>query len=95
MAIKKLVLVESPAKAKTIQKFVDSDTVVRASYGHVRDLPKSTLGVAVEANFEPKYIIPKKASPIIKELKPLAKAAEVIYLATDPEATYNSRRTYY
>src|SRR6266540_3199507 len=82
---KKLVLVESPAKARTIEKFVDVGTTVRATYGHVRDLPKSTLGVNVEDNFTPKYVIPKKAAPIIKELKNLAKNADVIYLATDPD----------
>lgn len=85
MANKRLVLVESPAKAKTIQKFVDSNTVVRASYGHVRDLPKSTLGVDIEHDFEPKYLIPKKASPVIKELKALTKGVDQVYLATDPD----------
>ncbi len=82
---KRLVLVESPAKAKTIQKFVDKNTVVRASYGHVRDLPKSTLGVDVEHDFEPKYLVPKKASPVIKELKALTKGVDSVYLATDPD----------
>lgn len=82
---KNLVLVESPAKAKTIQKFVDSKTKVVATYGHVRDLPKSTLGVDPEDNFNPKYVIPKKASPIVKELKALAKKADAVYLATDPD----------
>ncbi len=85
MAGKKLVFVESPAKAKTIQKFVDKSTIVRATFGHIRDLPKSNLGVDVEHNFEPKYIIPKKASPVVKELKTLLKGADSIYLATDPD----------
>jgi len=85
MAPKRLILVESPAKAKTIQKFVDSNTTVRASYGHVRDLPKSTLGVAVDDNFEPKYLVPKKAAPVVKELKALTKSADTVYLATDPD----------
>jgi DNA topoisomerase-1 len=85
MPKKNLVLVESPAKAKTIQKFVDSSTVVRATYGHVRDLPRTNLGVDVKDNFTPKYVIPKKASPIVKELKSLAKSAETVYLATDPD----------
>jgi DNA topoisomerase-1 len=85
MSAKKLVLVESPAKAKTIQKFVDSKTKVMATYGHIRDLPKSTLGVDTEDNFTPKYVIPKKASPVVKELKVLAKNADSIYLATDPD----------
>lgn len=85
MAEKKLVLVESPAKAKTIQKFVGKGTVVRPTFGHIRDLPKSVLGVAVEGDFEPSYVIPKKASPVVKELKALAKDASTIYLATDPD----------
>lgn len=82
---KKLVIVESPAKAKTIQKFVGAGAVVKATFGHVRDLPKSTLGVSVEDDFEPKYVIPKKSNTVIKELKSAAKNAEVIYLATDPD----------
>lgn len=82
---KKLVIVESPAKAKTIQKYVGKGAVVKPTFGHVRDLPKSNLGVAVEDNFEPKYIIPKKSSPVIKELKAAAKDADEIYLATDPD----------
>lgn len=83
--MKKLVLVESPAKAKTIQKFVGKDTVVKSTYGHVRDLPKSVLGVDVDKNFEPSYLIPKKASPVVKELKAAAKGVDEVYLATDPD----------
>lgn len=85
MAAKRIVFVESPAKAKTIQKFVDKSTVVRATFGHVRDLPKSNLGVDVEHGFEPKYIVPKKSSPVVKELKALTKGVDEIYLATDPD----------
>ncbi len=85
MAIKKIVFVESPAKAKTIQRFVDKDTLVKATFGHIRDLPKTNLGVDTENDFEPKYIIPKKASPVVKELKSLVKGSELIYLATDPD----------
>ncbi len=85
MAKKKLVLVESPAKAKTIQKFVDKMTVVRPTYGHIRDLPKSTLGVEVEKDFEPKYVIPRKAAAVVKELKKLTQDASSVYLATDPD----------
>lgn len=83
--IKSLVLVESPSKAKTISKFVGNDAVVKATYGHIRDLPRSILGVDVEDNFNPKYVIPRKASPVVKELKQLAKSAEIVYLATDPD----------
>ncbi|HEY1074419.1 MAG TPA: type I DNA topoisomerase [Patescibacteria group bacterium] len=82
---KKVVFVESPAKAKTIQKFVDKSTVVRATFGHIRDLPKSDLGVDLEHDFAPKYVIPRKASPVVKELKALVKGSEEIYLATDPD----------
>lgn len=82
---KKVVFVESPAKAKTIQKFVDKSTVVRATFGHIRDLPKSDLGVDVANDFAPKYVIPRKASPVVKELKALVKGSEEIYLATDPD----------
>jgi DNA topoisomerase-1 len=57
----KLVIVESPTKAKTIQKFLGKDFEVKSSFGHVRDLPKSKLGIDVEKNFEPEYIIPTKA----------------------------------
>lgn len=85
MATKKLVLVESPSKAKTIQKFVDKSTVVKSTFGHIRDLPKSKLGVEVEKDFEPTYVIPRKASPVVKELKALAKNASEVYLATDPD----------
>ncbi len=85
MASKKIVFVESPAKAKTIQRFVDKDTIVKATFGHIRDLPKSNLGVDVEDKFEPKYIIPKKAAPVVKELKALVKGVDTIYLATDPD----------
>ena len=80
-----LVIVESPAKAKTIEKFLGRSYVVRASYGHVRDLPKTRLGIDIEDNFVPKYIELKDKKTILKELKALAKAAPTIYLATDPD----------
>ncbi len=83
--MKKLVLVESPAKAKTIQKFVGKDTTVKSTYGHIRDLPKSVLGVDVDKNFEPSYLIPKKAASVVKELKAAAKDVDEVYLATDPD----------
>lgn len=81
----KLVIVESPAKAKTIQKYLGKDFVVKSSYGHVRDLPKSTMGVDVEHDFEPKYIVPVKAKANVKDLKAAAKKAELVYLATDED----------
>lgn len=82
---KNLVIVESPAKAKTIGKFLGKNYKVKASVGHVRDLPKSDLGVDIENNFEPKYITIRGKGPIIKELKDEAKKSDNIYLATDPD----------
>lgn len=82
---KNLVIVESPAKAKTIKKYLGSNYEVVASMGHVRDLPKSTLGVDLENNFEPKYINIRKQSEVIKKLKASAKGKEKIFLATDPD----------
>jgi DNA topoisomerase-1 len=81
--MKHLVIVESPAKARTIERYLGKDFTVRASYGHVRDLPKSKLGVDVEHNFAPEYIIPKKSQKNVTELKKQAKAADDLYLATD------------
>lgn len=81
---KKLVIVESPAKSKTIQKYLGSDFEVKASMGHLRDLPKSTMGVDLES-FEPKYIPVRDRSALIKELKSDAKKAETVFLATDPD----------
>ena len=78
-----LLIVESPAKAKTIEKYLGKDFHVLASFGHVRDLPKSTLGVEVKENFAPKYIIPVKAKKVIKALKDESLKADIIYLATD------------
>ncbi|MDP3921576.1 MAG: type I DNA topoisomerase [Candidatus Omnitrophota bacterium] len=83
---KNLVIVESPAKAKTINKFLGNDFVVEASMGHVRDLPKSKMGVDLEkGDFEPHYIVIRKASKTVKHLKKVAKYAETIYLAPDPD----------
>jgi DNA topoisomerase-1 len=81
----KLVIVESPAKAKTVGRFLGKGYTVRASVGHVRDLLRSQLSVDVENNFEPKYRVPNEKKEIIKELKLLAKKADEIYLATDPD----------
>ena len=83
---KSLVIVESPAKAKTIEKFLGkSHYTVKASVGHVRDLPKSQLGEDIENNFEPKYINIRGKGDVIKELKKEAKKAKKVYLATDPD----------
>ncbi|MBQ3389570.1 MAG: type I DNA topoisomerase [Firmicutes bacterium] len=82
---KTLVIVESPAKAKSIGKFLGSRYKVVASVGHVRDLPKSTLGIDVDHGFEPKYITIKGKGPLIKDLKKEAKTAKKVMLATDPD----------
>lgn len=81
----KLVIVESPAKAKTIQKYLGKDFEVLASNGHIRDLPKSKLGVDVDNNFEPMYTEIKGKETLVKTLKKEAKKSEKVYLATDPD----------
>ena len=81
----KLVIVESPAKAKTIKKYLGSTYVVEATMGHVRDLPKSQTGVDIENNFEPKYITIRGKGEHLTKLKKLAKKSEKVYLATDPD----------
>ena len=81
----KLIIVESPAKANTIKKFLGGNTKVLASMGHVRDLPKSKLGVDEKNNFEPEYINIRGKGDLIKELKKEAKSAKKVYLATDPD----------
>ena len=86
MAKKKdLVIVESPAKAKTIEKYLGTGFKVRASMGHLRDLPKSKMGVDIEHGFEPQYIPVKEKKELIGELKSEAEAAATVYLATDPD----------
>jgi DNA topoisomerase-1 len=81
----KLVIVESPAKARTVGNFLGRGYTVKASVGHVRDLLKSQISVDVEKSFTPKYRVPNDKRPVVKELKKLAKNAEEIYLATDPD----------
>lgn len=81
----KLVIVESPAKAKTIGKYLGKNFIVEASMGHVRDLPKSQIGVDIENNYNPKYITIRGKGELIDKLKKLAKKSEKIYLATDPD----------
>ena len=80
-----LVIVESPAKAKTIEKFLGKNFKVVASIGHIRDLPKSTMGVDIENDFEPKYINIRGKGDLIKSLRSAAKKQEKIFLATDPD----------
>ena len=85
MAKTNLVIVESPSKAKTIGKYLGPGYTVKASMGHLRDLPKSTMGVDLEQNFEPKYVAVEGKEDIISELKKAAKASDTVYLATDPD----------
>lgn len=82
---KKLVIVESPTKVKSISKFLGDEYKVEASLGHVRDLPQKKFGVNVEKDFKPDYVVPKKSQPLVAKLKKAAAAAEVIYLAPDPD----------
>jgi DNA topoisomerase-1 len=82
---KNLVIVESPAKAKTIGKFLGKNYKVKASVGHIRDLPKSSLGIDIENNFKPKYITIRGKGPVVQELKNEAKKSKKVYLATDPD----------
>lgn len=85
MASKKLLIVESPAKAGTIKKYLGKDYTVMASMGHIIDLPKSQLGVDPENNFEPRYITIRGKGALLTQLKKEAKKADIIYLATDPD----------
>ncbi|MBI2196857.1 type I DNA topoisomerase [Candidatus Daviesbacteria bacterium] len=80
-----LVIVESPTKARTLQRFLGDKYQIEASMGHVRDLPKSELGVDVDKNFEPQYIIPRDKKKRVNELKKVAKTADTLWLATDPD----------
>ena len=81
----KLIIVESPAKANTIKKFLGGSTKVMASMGHIRDLPKSKMGINIEQDFEPEYINIRGKGDLIKALKKEAKNAKQVYLATDPD----------
>ena len=85
MAFKYLVIVESPAKGKTIEKYLGKNYKVVASLGHVRDLPKSRMGVDFENNYEPDYITIRGKGPVLKDLRKYAKKAEKVYLAADPD----------
>jgi DNA topoisomerase-1 len=82
---KNLVIVESPAKAKTIEKFLGKDFRVESSYGHIADLPSKELGIDVDGDFSPKYIVSDDKKPIVKKLKALAKKAEMVWLASDED----------
>ncbi|MCL4459125.1 MAG: type I DNA topoisomerase [Chloroflexi bacterium] len=82
---KKLVIVESPAKARTIGRFLGSEYTVRASIGHIRDLPSNRLGVDIDNGFTPHYVVPEKKKQVVQELKGYVREASDVYLATDPD----------
>ncbi|MDD4987028.1 MAG: DNA topoisomerase, partial [Dehalococcoidales bacterium] len=82
---KNLVIVESPAKAKTLGRILGKGYNLKASMGHIRDLPKGAIGVNIENGFAPKYVVPRTKSKLVKELKEAAKTAAAVYLATDPD----------
>ena len=82
---KNLVIVESPAKAKTIEKFLGKDYQVESSFGHISDLPSKELGVDVEGDFKPKYKVSKDKQAVVKKLRELAKKADIVWLASDED----------
>lgn len=82
---KNLVIVESPAKAKTIEKFLGKDFKVESSFGHISDLPSKELGVDVDGDFKPKYEVSKDKKAVVKKLKDLAKSADMVWLASDED----------
>src|SRR5690242_12332328 len=82
---KNLVIVESPAKAKTIKKILGKDFEVKASAGHIRDLPKKGIGVNIKKNFEPQYEVLAEKADVVKDLQEAAEKAQTVYLAPDPD----------
>ena len=89
---KGLVIIESPGKAKAIQKYLGKGFVVEASFGHVKDLPKSTLGVDIDNDFETEYVVIPGKEKVLAKLKKLALSADNIYLAPDPGPRRRSHR---
>ncbi len=85
MPDKKVLIVESPTKAKTISKYLPKDFIVESSYGHIRDLPKTRIGIDVENNFEPKYTVPKDKKSLVSSLKKLVDKSDVVIFATDAD----------
>jgi DNA topoisomerase IA len=80
-----LLIVESPAKAKTIEKILGSDFEVRSCYGHIRDLEKDDMGIDVKNNFKPRYIVPDEKKKVVNDLKQMAKKSKEVWLATDED----------
>src|SRR5512136_1189527 len=85
MAKKNLVVVESPAKARTLGKIMGSQFTIKASMGHVRDLPQKTLGVSLTEGVVPRYVVPQGKKTVVKEIRDAAAKASAVYLATDPD----------
>src|SRR5208337_1219431 len=83
--LENLVIVESPAKASTIEKFLGKDYLVKSSYGHIRDLDKKNLGIDISKDYTPQYIVPDDKAKIVSELKKLAKDAKTVWLASDED----------
>src|SRR3954468_14430249 len=82
---KNLLIVESPAKAKTIEKILGSDFEVKSCYGHIRDLEKDDMGIDINNNYKPRYIVPEEKQRVVKELKQLARKSDEVWLATDED----------
>src|SRR5258706_16261526 len=82
---KNLLIVESPAKAKTIEKILGEDFEVKSCYGHIRDLEKGDMGIDVKNNYKPRYIVPEDKAKVVKELKSIAKKSGEVWLATDED----------
>ena len=82
---KNLLIVESPAKAKTIEKILGEDFEVKSCYGHIRDLEKGDMGIDVKNNYKPRYIVPEDKEKVVKELKAIAKKSGEVWLATDED----------
>src|SRR6201999_1082052 len=82
---KNLLIVESPAKAKTIEKILGDDFEVKSCYGHIRDLEKDDMGIDIKDNYRPRYIVPEEKEKVVKELKSLAKKSNEVWLASDED----------
>src|SRR5258705_9796760 len=82
---KNLLIVESPAKAKTIEKILGKDFEVKSCYGHIRDLEKAGMGIDIEKNYKPTYIVPEEKQKVVRDLKSFAKKADEVWLATDED----------
>ena len=85
MSNKNLIIVESPSKIKTLKKFLDKNYQIEASVGHIRDLPSSKLGIDLDNNFNPTYVVSERSKKVVKNLKSVLKSVDAIYIATDPD----------